>query len=460
MRFFPLIFVIILLLNGPVGATQTKSIWKKFLPQQISKSEKYSQNECAKIDRYGELNPELIYVYLEHLKRKFTLKISDPDSNYQTYFGYLLNWSKMIKNKWAQRELQHIDRKEISFPLVKERLSRFFTKYASSDYALVIKDSVPSHPDYDPNLSAYFKFLFFSQTKEPYNPKTNYEHRLGLVLKKMGDYFSQYFTKGKSLTKIQRHALIKKAFKYSYIFANSYLSQYEQTHFTLSDFIYPLILPEFINHSRLLVDLTYTSLEFNFEKAITFADVFGTKYSTPVKGRYDIFPWFGFRYALTKAMRPFSMVSFKFGFALKPSLFDSDDRLVEKVFHSNDVFFVKGYYFIQNIRAIRKNAFAAQITTPVLFFTNNFYLEAGLFYCYTSIRLKYDFRFDGIAYDYSSQNIPEYYSKGWSGSATSSKYKIKPIVNLNYAVFDFLTIYFDYLIYKDYNAGIRFSYRF
>ncbi len=458
MRFFSLMFVIILFLSGHVGATQIQSIWKDFLPRQILKNEKYSRNECARIDRYGELNPELVYVYLEHMKRKFTLKIFDPDSNYQAYFGYLLNWSKIIKSKWAHRELQNIDRKEIFFPLVKGSLKRYFEKIASQKYVLVKKDSVPRHPDYDPNLSAYFKLLFFLRNKEPYNPETNYESRLGLVLKKMGDYYSQYYKKRKSLSKKQRHALIKKAFKYSCIFANSYLPRYEQIHFNLSDFIYPLVLPDFFNHSQLLVGLTFSSLGSGFN--ITFKDLFELNYSTPVKSEYEIFSWFGFRYALTKAMRPFSMVNVKFGFALHASFFDSGDRLVAKVFHSNDVLFVKGDYFIKNIRAVQKNAFAAQVTTPVLFFTNRFYVEAGLFYIYSYIRLKYDFRFDGISYDFSIHDIPEYYSKGWSASTTLSKYKIMPLVNLNYAVYDFLTIYFDYLISKDFNTGVRFSYRF
>ena len=53
--------------------------------------------ENKKLERYAELNPDLIYVYLEHLNRKFNLRLSDPDSNFHNYFGYLLNTSKEKK---------------------------------------------------------------------------------------------------------------------------------------------------------------------------------------------------------------------------------------------------------------------------------------------------------------------------------------------------------------------------
>ena len=456
-RFFVLLLVVLPAFSWGNEQPQSKEIWEFFLPNKL-RSALYVQNECSKIERYGRLNPDLIYVYLEHLQRRFATTTT-RDSSFEQYFSFLYNKSKKEKSKWAHRMLRVLDEKEIFFPLTSFRLKHLFAELGMLEFSIDIPDSLPLPPDYDFNRAACFKYLFLTKKSESYDPEKNYREKFEYELSKIGKLFEKYYSEVTLYGKKQRKALREKAFVYSYIFADSYLPGYERVPFTLADFIYKTVASDFTNHSAVYFSYTYFSSDITYDKVIQFKDLFTVTYSADVKARHNYFVWLGIRYAFRERLLPFSSVNAKVGIGVQSKALNINDRVVGHVIRYDGDLYVNGTYYIGKIRNLKMDAFAAQVTVPFFYLTNDLFFEAGAFYAYYRLKFDYDYWFDGYIIDHSTNGVPEFYS-GWSRSVKAHTQRFKGVLSANYRLFDYFLIHINFLIYNDFHGGISFCYQF
>lgn len=457
----PLIFLItFFVLNNVFAAERLIDLYQQFIPQQIKRQKRYMEIENKKLERYAELNPDLIYVYLEHLNRKFNLRLSDPDSNFHNYFGYLLNTSKEKKSKWAHKIQLQIDKRAI-IPLAKAKLIYLFSTAASIDYKIELQEKEITPPkDFDRNRQAYFKYIYFSKDdKEEYDPQKNYTELCDQQLEKIAARFTKYYNELELIGESERKNLIAKALKYSFLFKESYLPAYERTNFSILDFIYKAIIPEYRNYFGLSAGISYTPLKVSFDDAISFADPAGKMYSVAIKASYNTYVRFGFRFVLNKKMIPFSYINATFGFGLSAAPKNKEDKNLGHIILYDGDLYVNGAYGVRNLRSFDMYSFMVQFSTPALFITDKLYFEGGLNYTFYYLKFKYDYYFDGYAIDHSNNGLPDFY-KGWTKEVKENKHRFRPLLVANYNLTRFINLRLDILVYNDFQVGINYVYRF
>ncbi len=422
----------------------------KYLPEQITANPSYLKTEKQKIEFYSKINPNLIYIYIEHLNRKLTKHISDPDSNFHSYFGYLLNKSKEAKHKWANQNILDIHARKI-LPLAKERIKSYFYGPTELDFRLNATQNEKLQPpaDLDKNMQAYFVYLTLKEGKaKEYSPEKNYQKLCKDELVKIAKFFEEKYQQLEVIGKRQRDKLIRQALFYSYIFKNSYLPEFENTDFSLADFITKSVVIEYQNHFEFYVGYAFEPFSFKFKNIITFKDLYDQKFNYSMDVQNNHYLQLGIKIPFNKDIVPFSFINLKAGFAISSNVLYDETVDIGHIIRYDNIIYVNGTYKLVNFRDFNTYSLQGQVTIPLFFVSKNLYLETGVDYKSYYLSFKYDYYFDGYVIDHATGEIPDFY-KGWSDSIKKQNIRIKPMLSANYTLFDFINLKVEFFIPND-----------
>ena len=440
-------FIFLLLSFTLLHAQKLIDLYKEYFPRVIFENENNIKAENSKLEIYAELNPDLIFYYLNRLNFKLDKDNIFADSTQAEKFTTVLKASQYLKNDWAEKNIRYIS-ENYDAPL-KQNLLSFFKKYLKSDIPendFKKLDTLPHNNKLD-----YVRYIYFSKDKNTiYDEKVDYSQKMEEALERLIAYFEYNYTKLKN-TQATNNDLLFNAAKYSYLFKDSYLPNYSNTtQFRLVDLLTEFFKKELEEGNELLVGLSYDL--FPMEMSVTgkvkgeFDEIYNYGFSLGYK---PIMINFGYNYKVKRINQAFPSVNIHIGLSLF-NLYLSPKNLYSDYFiRGGNGYMINGTYRFDTL--INKNTITGilQASLPLLF-VHNFRLEGGVYSGLVYASYTYQLAFYGSAHSSNGMEIPSFYTEPKEYKSEKIDLYLYPVLILNY---NFLNRY--NLVLKYYIEGLQ-----
>jgi hypothetical protein len=449
-----LVLIIILSINS-ASAENLLTLYGKFIPEKLQNNVANRQDLDRVLTLYSQLDPDLLYFYIEDLNQRFNNTESEPDTNYRIYLLKYSGKIKYLKQQWAQQNIETI--KQIYSPGRKvEQIQSYFTPYIFKVVKEIITDSFDN---IDKNKQDFYTYIYLSENNEiEYNEEIDYSNLRNQITNELVNNFNAKFQNIENLSDEEITKTINSAFKYSFIFKDTYLSQYKNTtNFHIYELIDYLIKDNYLINNQIYAQLSYFPLPIYFEENIKFTDPFGDPYDY----EYDIefnnatYLNLGYKYKLKNETTALSYLDISVGIPIYSSYENGlqDTALFAGTKMMTGYWFT-GEYFLSNERNASSFILSTQIATPIYYFDYNLVLEAGLFYSFNSLSFEYDFNREDTIIS-PGETPPEFY-KNEVVKYDEIKHIILPVMSLRYDVSKNVGIKLEYII--PYYPKISFNY--
>jgi len=454
------IFICIFFLIFPtIGNTQDiLELYKSHIPKIVFENQESKQEVRKNLKTYGELDPDLIYYYLTHLQLRYDSQISNSDLNLAKYLEAKVSKTKRIKRNWARTSLYDMADK-YDYSVLTRNVSSLYNKFRRIQVPLRHADN---NRTVDTNLLNFYKFLFLSQENETYNPERDYQKLYEEILANRIDFFSSIYDTTKEVDLPKRELIIYKAFESSYLFKDSYLHNLPSyTDFQLFELIRLLLKKDYKTVNEYNVFFPVEVLPKSRMKVYKFTDPMNYTYRYYYK--FDIqrsaYANIGFKFKIKDEINPGSHIRVSLGYSLYQSASTtfSDTTLFSGNRDIPGLYF-EGDYIFSSPRDIKTFAFTSEFSFPVLYFTKEFFLEAGFHYKYQRTHFKFNFTKPGTL-EQPFSDTPQPFFDDTVINMNRSYHILRPVISLNYLLLKGATLRLDYIFPTNIRLAAVLSYR-
>lgn len=460
-----LIFSFLILLSSSISYSQNYlQLFSGYIPDTILKDNDFKNQVDINIGNYASVNPDLVYYYIMYLNKRFGEKITSADSNYFNLLREQDHEYRTLRNEWVKNEMRGADEIEpgILSTAIKNNLSDLFwndqVKYRDTLKILTV----------DEKLQAYFAYLIVTGTKAEYNSETDYSSGITNALKEKSEYFENEFAGSGDIDQAKRYELIEAALNFPYLFNNGYLDKYRQgTDIHLYRFLYGMMVDDFTQRNSLKVGLLYFKNNFKEESDIIFKETpfpyFHLENKDVVKINSGSLGEVGIRLATRKYKTPFSYIELDAGYEFITDI-KVDNDIKSEVIHRDSYQPSTGKhafitYTINKNNDTKHFEVYGRISTPVYFLFKNLYMDAGIYYFYTSVEVNYydiTRKIDSLV----SNDPADFQEYTKNVSKKFNRSSIFPSLGVNYTLFDLINVKVEYLIPDLLTAKAEFMYSF
>jgi hypothetical protein len=399
------------------------------------------------LNLYSQLDPDLLYFYIEDLHQRFEQTTSEPDSSLRLYHLKYSSKVKFLKQQWAQLNIEKI--KQIYTPSLKvTRMKSYFTTYLYKRYKSVMTEPLKN---IDKNKQDFYTYIYLANKNDiTYDSTLDYNLLRIEIVNELVDYYNKKYEKRTELSEEEITEIIKSAFNHPYLFKDSYLSSYNKTtNFHIYELINYLIKDNYLIHNEIYLQLSFYPLPIIFEEKITFTDPFNDhyKYKYDIEFYESVYLNFGYKYKLKNETTPLSYLNVNVGISIYHRYENSlQDTELFKGTKMMSGYWFTGKYILSNERKSKSFAIATQISVPVYYYNYKLFFEAGLSYSFYSISFEYDFNKEDEIIS-PGETPPEFY-KNEIVNYDEIKHLIYPIIAMNYNVSRNFSIRAEYNIPK------------
>jgi hypothetical protein len=228
-----------------------------------------------------------------------------------------------------------------------------------------------------------------------------------------------------------------------------------------------MIKDDYVQRNSLKAGIFYFKNDFKYNNDVTFKEnpfpYFHLENKDEVKITSGIFGDIGFRLALRDYKTPFSFLEIDAGYEIA-SDYNTDDDIKSFVIQRESIQPSTGKHSFITFTLHKNNGSShyeiyGSISTPVYYFLDYLYAEAGINYFYTSVTRNY---YDITRHiDSLVSNDPadfEEYTQNVTGKFSKSNFY--PSIGINYTLFNYLNFKIEYLIPTLLTAKAEFLYNF
>ena len=415
----------------------------RYYPEQLLGRRNFKKAENARLIEYAQLDPGIIYFYMENLNKRFRDEITNPDSNLTTILGHKIRQSQKLKRLWAEKQIEMV-RYSLKVPLKRREILGKLSKYK---YRRSLSDSLDLSRYSDLNRMYFFHYLcLIHDTEIIYDPGESYAE---LLINKANELVSAFNEAYKNLARIsrkKRRIWIDRALRYSFLFKDSYLKEYPSTtNCYLYEFINEAVSPDYINHDS--IGLLFQSISYPFEAhgTIRFRDPFDEefRYDYNIMIRNSVSINLGFKVKTQSKYLPFSDINMFFGYSTSQSTENSFEKTELwsgiKVRYGTSV---RGSYMLSDYRNFDHYALTFQLFTPIFFVTKSLHLDFGIAYTFQRVSFQYDYYVDGEVF-YSTQEPPDMFEDK-TFKVVHKWHLMRPIFAIGYYILRPLDIRLDF----------------
>jgi len=421
------------------------TLYKNYIPESIINNPVYCADVERNLQTYSRLDPNLIYYFIETLNMVSQKIEVSPDSDWRNILQQHLARAKYLKRKWAEIMIANIN-ETFSPPIKCSEIASYYKEYEYGVYKKVI---IKESEIIDKNKQNFYKYIYISgQNNLQYNPDEDYSRLYNQAVKTLVGKFNKQFVNRAQLSKIELKELIDLAFKYPYVFKDSYLDDIPyNTSFHIYALINDYVKDKYMNTNSLYVQVADNFLPITYNESIEFTDPFGSKY------KYDyqldlgntIYVNAGFRVKLKKLYWPFSFINFNVGAAIQKSLSNSFKRhLFFSGYKAKSGLSFDGSYYISDYRDLKSFFITTQISTPVYYISDKIYFEAGINYSMHKISFEYDFNRNGDVGTPYGDDPPAFFQDEVV-KYDKTHHLFYPLISVNYFPAKSINIRVDYL---------------
>jgi hypothetical protein len=178
-------FYILIIFISLAQASHSQSnvqLFSDYLPEEYLKDEDKLEQVEINLNYYAEINPDLIYYFLNYLDALVNKKISDRDSNYYSILQYEISKSNKLNNTWVGKQLDKIQNLTESDLIIDELESLIDEFEVPETYAPEIKINLAI----DNNLQKFYTYKCLTGDKDlNYDENTNYYNLVEDVIRKI-----------------------------------------------------------------------------------------------------------------------------------------------------------------------------------------------------------------------------------------------------------------------------------
>lgn len=448
--------IIFLIINiNIINADDIISLYSKFLPKVIINNDYYFETENEKLNKYAVLDPDIIYPYIKHLNLKLEKNIVNPDSNYKNIFSYMLNNANIRFNEWINHNIQEINSNmSIEHGNLKKNLIAIFESKLKRN----IKNKLTKYSaDLNNNLIEYYKYLYFSRdVSQNYLDNVDYSDKNEIETKNIISKFEDYYNRLDQIDLSERNNLIEEIFIYHYLFDGSFLNNYPNAKFSVRDFIFKAIYPDYINYSTIDFALHVSSPRI-ISDALNFKDPLGEVY----KKDLILFSTAGISFTYKIPVSDFDRLAFSsiisdFGLTFFNVSQPSNDEISWEGARAVSGLSVIGEYHINAFKEVSYTNFFIHISTPIYYVNRTTQFNIGVGYAKENYSFKFTPYVKGSVSGIRSDEVPEYYNKNDIKEEKKESF-IYPIIDFSYVLSPDLNLKFRYFMYTNILFGISYN---
>ncbi|HKB85720.1 MAG TPA: hypothetical protein VKD08_06100 [Ignavibacteriaceae bacterium] len=424
-------------------------LFSGYVPEPIMKDEDFKNQVNINIGHYASVNPDLVYYYIMYIDKRFGEKITNPDSNYYNLLRSEDYKFRKARNKWIQEEMKKAEgiNPGVLFSAVRSNLSALYQEEINK-----YTDSV-SLP-VDEGKLQYFTYMIASGKKSQYNDNFNYLSGSLKLMDKKSEEFRTIYSDASSMDQPERYQAIESALNFPYLFNGSYLQKYKQdSDLSLFEFLRKMHVDDYIQKNAVKAGIFYFKNNFKYENEILFKEKPFPYFHLENKDKgtitSGIIADIGFRLGLRNNKTPFSYVEIDAGYEILSDFSTDDDinsfQIQRDSFQpSTGKHSIITYTLKENNKSSHYEIYG-RIATPVYYFSNKIYIEAGLNYFYTAAERNY---YDITRHiDTLVSNDPADFEEYTQNISTKiSKGNFYPSVGFNYSLYEFLNFKVEYLV--------------
>ncbi len=445
-----------------IRAESADKIFNNEIPETVKSNALFLKSVTKNIERYGRLDPGLIYPFLEYLRLKYDARIADRDNNFLWYLNARINERLRQRARWIEK--------------TKERLKNFpdGKKYTGILEGLnlyinqkPVREQLNSRPGtYDFNREYFMAALYLGQRAgKMYDKLRNYRQDRDSLWQKKVRLCREVYETLKS-PDLYSDEIKEKAVKgYLLVFQDSYLRDISKVSFTLSDFL--RARPEQSMPDRILtVVRKYLRGKHEQKMAITagypgkdlnvaalpvqnFTDPFGSTFDIYLNDRMvqKKAPWqVGVTIALRQYTGLFSYLRINYGYAENQYSFSGETLLSDTIsYYQYPLYRITGRYYKTQKPSKTFRMTRVQLMVPLLYLNNGFILEAGGTLKKIRTTIHYGAYFDGTVAVYPGYELDDFFTAtDYQDDADVTQYTIQPTVSFKYIFMEYLLLQADY----------------
>ncbi len=466
-----ILFFIVILYN--IAFSQSLiNLYKNYIPKDAIKNSVDRNTIESNIEAYSQINPDLIYYYLNYLDAFFNKRIHNLDSNYMNILNDRKNYYSFNKSLWADKQIDEINNKvtdtnDLEKIFRKWEMKYEFQGFGTDEYNPPKK--IKSLP-IDSNMVEYFDYVYYSKNKESYNYSKNYKDYVAKAIKDTVKKLNELNQNFDHLNSSDQKKFINDIENYYSIVGDKNNNRYNiATNFDANVPVikyYQYNAADYQTHSNLYVSFYQYQTKFNFSLTVprilentfnyeekilpTFTEP--KTFSIPIQIEHSHKQFFGLGYswAVRKEKTPFSSIRFKFLYTKLNS--NIIDTLQGKEFYTFPYTIVSGtekYYYAYSSNGLNnlKELFLSfQISSPVYYLTSNLSVETGALIDYYKYSYSYSITKSDI-HEKNGENII-LSDKKIEQNYSENKLGVYPLLIFQYEFFKYFRIYYQGVFHK------------
>ena len=449
--------VLFLLIPFTVSAGNMTDTYKQHIPSILLNDRKMIKQIEEDLQTFGELDPDIIYYYLSHLQLRYDSSITNPDSNLATFLKAKISKTQRLKKNWARISL-YIMADKFDYTVRTREISAFYNKFKRVQIPLEYADN---HKPVDTNLLFFYKYLFMTKEESAYDPSVDYQDLYINSISDLIEFFESTYLNPPEHKYLNNQALIQKAFDYSYVFKESYLRNFpKQSNIYLFELVHKLLENKYKtdNWINLFFPMEVISQErmkiYKFNDPMNYTNRYYYKFNIQRSAYANL----GFLFKMKGELNPGSHIRFSIGYSIyqQASTTFSDTTFFSGSRHVPGLYF-EGDYIFSDPRDINTFAITSEFTFPVLYFSKDFFLEAGLHYKYQRTEFTFDFTKPGTL-EQPFSNEPQPFFDDEVVHMNRSYHIFRPSISLNYILLKQATLRMDYIFPTNMRLAVVMSY--
>ncbi len=455
--------LLMLLLFSTIRADGLKDVFIREIPEQIKSRERFLSSLEKNMEKYGRLDPALIYPYLEYLRLKFDAGVPDKDNNFLWYFNARVNKRVGKRGRWLEATIDSLRMTAAGkgYVAILEELAN-----GDAEQRPVNRRWHDRPANYDQNREAYMAWLFLGRASgQKYEREKNYKSRVDSLWRIKVRACEEVYGTLADPDRFSREAKEKAVRDYLQVFRDSYLEDIPKTPFTLLEFarLAPKqTVPDYLitmgkkylnsrDEQKMSITAGFTGRDLinGSIPSRTFTDPFGSEFefSLDDKMTQKKAPWqIGLTIPLRQYTGLFSHIRVNYGYAENQYTFSGETLVTDTIsYYQYPNYRITGSYFKTQQPSKTFRMTRVQLMTPILYLFNSLILEAGATLKKAQTTIRYGLYFDGTVAVSPWTEVDEFYNGGeYQDKVDMTLYTVEPTISLKYIMMDYLLLQADY----------------
>jgi hypothetical protein len=417
------------------------NIYKPLIhPVMIDSKEKREQ-VSTNLNVFAELNPSLIYYYVEYLRH---VSVDTKDArDAMMYLNLKKNEFFRDMGPWISNEFDIVFSNTKTFPqFTRLWVVLYGLKRSPSDLPAIQSDSKYKM---DFNYQNYITYLYFLGQYTEYNPDLNYQELINKNIEPLMSALTDAYLNTGNYSADDLENFYKLGLKNWFFFKGSVVNFIKTPlPFYLTDFLIKVTSPGYVQKSRFFAGIQRDNYNEVSEKSFNYYDDrFSLRTGLTNIDVNDFFFSAGVNIKLREYKSYFSSINLTFYYSQsKVDLDNADYNFLSRpyyIIYSNNNGTRVDPKFKVSPSNLESNSFLLKALTPLVYIYSSLSIEAGVYLKY----LIYNYNIVFVREDkfYTNQNslstdiLIKYQN---SVKYTSNIFKLNPLVAINYYPFDFI----------------------